>query len=152
MRFWLLLLIILLAIPIMLISCSKLDTSVGSYVPIFSSATADNPIMNANNLKMKLDMENPVKVSFYNINSSSCETFGASLFIECIDESSKESIILEQKTVPIVVPIGASRDLGAIVTPSGLESRTYPCTIQVICDDVNLVPVNSVYTFIFIIE
>ncbi|MGM5481214.1 MAG: hypothetical protein ACQESE_02265 [Nanobdellota archaeon] len=93
-------------------------------------ATAEKPIANINNIKLKRNKETPVAVSFYNKQSSEC-TDGAQLNITCSGDFEWSD---SPQVLDVDVEQGESKKVGGIfITES--PARNYPCKIEIICGD-----------------
>ena len=92
-------------------------------------ATAEKPIANINNIKVKRNEENTLAVSFYNKQSDACSQ-GARLNISCAgDEFSWTSV----ERLPVSVPQGTAKNVGGIFKTEA-PSKNYACRIIIECN------------------
>ena len=84
-------------------------------------ATAEKPIANINNIKVKRNQENTLAVSFYNKQSSKCaQGFGARLNITCAGDTFNWT---SSERLPVVVDQGTAKNVGGIFRTEAPAAR-----------------------------
>lgn len=116
----------------------KLSNSLDA-MDLSEPATAEKPITNINNIKIKRNAEETLGIGFYNLAKDCALSTGgdkndnrAFLNVTC------KGITWDKfDYLPVTVGQGESKTIGAIVKTSN-ESGMYPCTVKVMCGKTHL--------------
>lgn len=95
------------------------------------TATAEKPVQNIKNIKIKRNQENTLAVSFYNKQSSDCaRDKGARLNITCSGENFNWT---RMDSLPVTVDQGTAKNVGGIFSTEA-PAKSYQCMVVIECD------------------
>ncbi len=102
-------------------------------------ATAEKPLTNINNLKIRRNTEETLAIGFYNTDHTACGINGSILNISCTRHNHPLNWTFFD-TLPFKVGQGESKKLGATVKTLASTGK-YLCNIEVYCGKSNGVPI-----------
>jgi len=117
---------------------NKLSDSLDA-MDLSEPASSEKPLTNINNLKIKRNSEEAIKIGFYNADNDCSGDNGATLNITCV----RHGVSLnwdDFSIIPTDIGQGESKSIGAIVK-TGADAGIYPCNIKVFCGSDNNGPI-----------